>query len=155
MKSTRLRSIGGELLVISNAKLLDMEITNISDTGYRRTKYPIGVIYQTAPEKARAIPAILKKIVEAEGGEFVRAGFVGFGNSSIDFELYFDVFSDDFQVVFAARHRIGIAIIETFHAQGYAFAYPTQTTFTSAPDGTMMMPYYIPETSPDVKSRKT
>jgi small-conductance mechanosensitive channel len=155
MKSTRLRSIGGELLVISNAKLLDMEITNISDTGYRRTKYPIGVIYQTPPEKAREIPAILKQIVEAEGGEFVRAGFVGFGDSSIDFELYFDVFSDSFQEVFAARHRIGISIIETFHAQGYAFAYPTQTTFTSAPDGAMMMPYYIPETSPSAKPRKT
>ena len=154
MKSTKMRSIGGELIVISNAKLLDLEITNITRTAYRRTKYPIGVIYQTTPEKARAIPKILQKIVEAEGAEFVRAGFTGFGDSSIDFELYFDVFSESFEAVFETRHRIGIAIIEAFNTRGYEFAYPTQTTFTSAPDGTMIMPYHIPTATRSAKPRK-
>jgi small-conductance mechanosensitive channel len=154
MKSTRMRSIGGELIVISNAKLLDLEITNVTRTGYRRTKYPIGVIYQTASAKVRAIPGMLQKIVEAEGAEFVRAGFVGFGDSSIDFELYFDVFSESFEEVFETRHRIGISIIEAFNAQGYEFAYPTQTTFTSAPDGTMVMPYHVPAAERTAKPRK-
>ena len=141
MKSTRLRSIGGELLIISNSKLLDLEITNITMTGYRRTKYPIAVIYQTAPEKAREIPALLQKIVEGEGAKFVRAGFTGFGDSAINFELYFDVHSDSFQEVFEALQRIGLAIIDAFNEQGFEFAYPTQTTFSAAPDGTMVMPY--------------
>ncbi|MEE9432732.1 MAG: mechanosensitive ion channel domain-containing protein [Sphingorhabdus sp.] len=141
MKSTRLRSIGGELLIVSNSKLLDMEISNTSMTDYRRTKYPIGVIYQTAPAKARAIPDLLKAIVEQEGGEFVRAGFTGFGDSAINFELYFDVHSESFQEVFDVRHRIGLAIVDAFNAQGLEFAYPTQTNFTAAPSGEMVMPY--------------
>ena len=141
MKSTRLRSIGGELLVISNAKLLDMEITNYTLTGYRRTKYPIGVIYQTPPEKARAIPDLLEAIVGEEGGKFVRAGFVGFGDSAINFELYFDIHSDSYQEIFETRHRIGLAIIDGFGREGYEFAYPTQTNFSAAPEGSMVMPY--------------
>lgn len=144
MKSTRLRSIGGEQLIISNAKLLDLEISNNTMTRYRRANYPIGVVYQTAPDMARAIPEMLKKCVEANGASFVRAGFVGFGASSIDFELQFDVYSDEWDEIFAARHRIGIAIIEMFAAEGIEFAYPTQTTFTAAPDGSMIMPFATP-----------
>ncbi len=141
MKSTRLRSIGGEQLIISNSKLLEMEITNMTMTGYRRTLYPIGVIYQTPPEKARAIPGLLEKIVKAEGAKFVRAGFTGFGDSSINFELYFDIHSESYDEIFATRHRIGVAIVDAFNTEGLEFAYPTQTTFTAAPDGRMIMPY--------------
>jgi small-conductance mechanosensitive channel len=141
MKSTRLRSVTGELLIISNSKLLEMQITNITSTGYRRTRYAIGLVYQTTPEKARALPALLQKIVEAEGAEFVRAGFIGFGASTINFDLTFDIVSEDFEHIITVRHHVGIAIIEAFKAQGYEFAYPTQTTFTAGPDGTMVMPY--------------
>jgi small-conductance mechanosensitive channel len=141
MKSTRLRSVTGELLVISNSKLLDLQITNVTNTGYRRTRYPISIIYQTPPELARALPNMLRKIVEGEGAEYVRAGFVGFGDSALNFDLVFDVVSHDYEEVFATRHRIGIAVIEAFEKEGYAFAYPTQTTFTAAPDGIMVMPY--------------
>jgi small-conductance mechanosensitive channel len=155
VKSTRLRSVGGELLVVANHKLLEMEITNYTQTGYRRTRYPIALVNQTSPEKAAALPAILKTIVEENGGEFVRAGFIGFGASSIDFDLFFDIHSQDYQVIFETRHRIGIAIIAAFGAAGYEFAYPTQTTFTAAPDGTMVLPYASPNLPPAAKHRKT
>lgn len=141
MKSTRLRSVTGEMLVISNTKLLDMQITNMSKSDYRRTRFSIGVVYQTAPDKARAIPAMLQAIVAAQGANFIRAGFVGFGDSALDFDVFFDVISEDYEEIFAVRHRIGIAILESFKNAGYEFAYPTQTTFTAAPDGMMVMPY--------------
>lgn len=153
MKSTRLRSITGELLVISNSKLLDLQITNVTSTEYRRTRYAIGLVYQTAPEKARAVPHMLQTIVEAEGANFVRAGFVGFGDSAINFDLFFDVISEDYEEIFSIRHRIGIAIIESFKQAGYEFAYPTQTTFTAAPDGALVMPYAgVPTVSPQKRS---
>lgn len=141
MKSTRLRSITGEMLVISNAKLLESEITNFTRTDYRRTIYQIGIVYQTKPEMARAIPDMLREIVLREGGDFVRAGFTGFGDSALNFELLFDVISQEFEEIFMTRHRIGIAIVETFNERGYEFAYPTQTTFTAAPDGRFITPY--------------
>ena len=101
----------------------------------------IGVIYQTPPDVARAIPDMIKQVVDANDANFVRCGFVGFGDSSIDFQLDFDIMSADYAVAFRTTHNIGLAILQKFNEEGIEFAYPTQTTFTSAPDGTMIMPY--------------
>ena len=141
LKSTRLRSLNGELLVISNTNLLSKEITNFAHLHRRRITFKIGVIYQTTPEMLRDLPALLEEQVVAGGQEFIRSSFLTFGPSSLDFELLFDVFSDEFDVVAAARTDIGIRLFEAMAKAGYEFAYPTQTTFTAAPDGTMIMPY--------------
>lgn len=145
LKSTHLRSVNGELLVISNTNLLSKEITNYAHLHRRRIQFAIGVIYQTTPDMLKALPALLKGQVEAEGHDFVRSSFIGFGASSLDFELVADVHEDDYNKVIAARTAVGIRIFDEMTKAGYDFAYPTQTTFTSAPDGTMIMPY--PESS--------
>lgn len=141
LKSTRLRSVNGELLVISNTNLLGKEITNFANLHRRRVSFTIGVIYQTSPEMLRALPKTMEKLVTDAGQEFVRASFLHFGPSSLDFELVFDVFTEDADVAIAARTEVGIDVFEALTAKGYEFAYPTQTTFTAAPDGTMIMPY--------------
>ena len=63
LKSTHLRSVNGELLVISNTNLLSKEITNYAHLHRRRVQFAIGVVYQTTPEMLRALPALL----EAQG----------------------------------------------------------------------------------------
>ncbi|MBC2778427.1 mechanosensitive ion channel family protein [Parasphingopyxis marina] len=141
LKSTRLRNVGGEEVIISNTNLLDKEILNLTRLNRRRIKFGVGVIYQTPADKAARIPEILRDVVQSLGNEFVRAGFVGFGDSSLNYELQFDVMSPDWDVVFQSQHETGIAIFKRFAEEGLEFAYPTQTTFTSAPDGTMIMPY--------------
>lgn len=141
MKSTRLRALTGEEKIIANSKLLEKEITNNTLTVYRRVVFPLNLVYQTPPAVAAGVPDLLKEIVETHGSEFIRAGFSTFGPSSLDFQLVFDVNSDDVEEMFKARHAIGIAIVERFARDGIEFAYPTQTTFTAAPDGTLVMPY--------------
>ncbi|WP_033074726.1 mechanosensitive ion channel domain-containing protein [Sphingopyxis sp. MWB1] len=141
LKSTRLRSVNGEQLIISNTNLLSKEITNYAHLDHRRVQFAIGVIYQTTPAMLRALPALLEEQVRAEGHEFIRSSFIGFGPSSLDFELVVDVFSADYNEVIAARTAIGIRLFEEMTNAGYDFAYPTQTTFTAAPDGTMILPY--------------
>jgi small-conductance mechanosensitive channel len=141
LKSTHLRSVNGELLVISNTNLLSKEITNYAHLDRRRVQFGIGVIYQTTPEMLRALPALLEEQVKAEGHEFIRSSFLGFGDSSLNFELVADILSADYGEVIAARTAIGIRLFEEMTRAGYDFAYPTQTTFTAAPDGTMILPY--------------
>src|SRR3546814_10688567 len=75
LKSTRLRAITGEKKIISNTNLLGKEITSYVDLDHRRMKFAIGVIYQTDPDAAARIPAMLREIVEANGGTFIRSGF--------------------------------------------------------------------------------
>lgn len=146
LKSTRLRAMSGEKKVMSNANLLQKEITSLQTLTQRRVTYAIGIIYQTSEDKAEAIPAMLREIVEAEGLIFVNAGIIQFGASSLDFQLNFDVPDPDHHDYFQMRHRIGLAIWKRFNAEGIEFAYPTQTSFTAAPDGSAIMPY--PEVQP-------
>ena len=148
MKSTRLRALTGEEKIIGNSKLLDKEITNNTLTIYRRVNFPLALVCQTPPVLAARVPDILREIVEANGAQFIRAGFTTFSLSALDFQLVFDVNSDDVEEMFKARHIVGIAIIERFAKEGLEFAYPTQTTYTAAPDGTLVMPYAAVPTPP-------
>jgi len=141
MKSTRLRAVTGEEVIISNTNLLDKEIMNLTRLNRRRVTFSIGVVYQTDPDKAQRIPDILRDIINAQAHDFVRSGFTGFGDSSLDYELQFDVQNANYEVVYNARHAVGIAIFQRFAEEGLEFAYPTQTSFTAAPDGKMVLPY--------------
>lgn len=149
LKSTRLRAMSGEKKVISNANLLQKEITSLQTLAQRRVTFALAIIYQTPDEKADAIPDMLREIVEAEHFYFVHAGLVRFGASSLDYELAFDVPDPDRHDYFLSRHRVGLAIWKRFKAEGIEFAYPTQTSFTAAPDGSAIMPY--PESAREEK----
>lgn len=142
LKTTRLRSFGGEQLLVANKNLLEKEIRNLADAQMRRTTLLFGVTYQTSPEKLREIPEIAQQVIESKRGcTMFRCAMTGFGASSLDFELIYENANLDFNVIAADRTAVMIEIIETFAREGIDFAYPTQTTFTAAPDGTMVMPY--------------
>jgi small-conductance mechanosensitive channel len=142
LKTTRVRSLDGEEVVVSNAMLLDKQVHNFSRLEHRRMILRFGVVYHTPPETLAGIPQIVRGVVEAHSHtNMVRCGLTGFGASSLDFELQFDVHSIDYEYVFETRSRIVIELLKTFSEAGIEFAYPTQTTFTAAPDGTLVMPY--------------
>ncbi|GGB15530.1 hypothetical protein GCM10011380_01200 [Sphingomonas metalli] len=145
LKSTRIRAFSGEMRVISNRQLLDKEIQNISNRDHVRVGFTIGVAYETPPDTLARVPAILKEVVEAEGATVARSGFESFGASSLDFVLQFDVPGDDWPTAHATRDHILVALLRRFAAEGITIPYPTQTTFTAAPDGRLVMPYAVPD----------
>ena len=141
LKSTRLRALTGETKIISNANLLQKEITNKALIPFVRIKFVLGITYQTDVDKAVALPAILEEVVTQAGAKFARAGFVNFNASSLDFEVEFDIPRPEGHAVDDTRSRVGLAILKRFNEEDIEFAYPTQTSFTAAPDGSMIMPY--------------
>jgi small-conductance mechanosensitive channel len=142
LKTTRIRSISGEQIVVANAKLLEQQIHNFAHLEHRRIAMTLGLICQTPPELCARVPGMLKEIVGAQPkAALVRCGMTGFGASTLDFELQFDVHSSDYEEVFRARHAICLAILDRFNREGVQLAYPSQTTFTAAPDGSLIMPY--------------
>lgn len=141
MRTTRVRLVSGELLIVSNKNLLDKEISNLTVRDHIRLTFAIGVAYETPPEVQGRIPAMLKALGEAQGAKVARAGFEAFGASSLDFTLILDVPGADWNVAHPLRDRLLVAIMERFSAEGISIPYPTQTTFTAAPDGTLIMPY--------------
>jgi small-conductance mechanosensitive channel len=144
LKSTRIRAFTGELRVISNKQLLDKEIQNTSVRDHIRIGFMIGAAYETPPDTLARIPSMLTGIVEAEGGKVARAGFENFGASSLDFALQFDIPGDDWATAHPMRDRIMVSIMTRFAKEGISIPYPTQTNYTAAPDGTLVMPYAVP-----------
>jgi small-conductance mechanosensitive channel len=142
LKSTRIRALGGEEVVMANTKLLEQQLQNWTLLQQRRVLMQFGVIYQTAPDLLARIPMELEEIVKAQPlAAFDRCHAFQFAASSIDFELVFHVESSDVVDFMATRQAIMLAMVRTFAELGVEFAYPTQTTFTAAPDGSYVMPY--------------
>lgn len=128
LKSTRIRSLGGEQVVMSNTDLLKQTISNYKRLQERRIVYNFGITYDTTPEQAAQVPAILQRIVQARDQlRFDRAHFAGFGDSSLDFELVYYVLSPDYTVHMNEKQAINLALMHELKALGVEFAFPTRT----------------------------
>jgi small-conductance mechanosensitive channel len=142
LKTTRFRALGGEEVVMSNAKLLEQQLQNWALLHERRIVMQFGLIYQTPPDSLAQVPHEVKAIVEGlSRARFDRCHAFQFGASSIDFELVFYVTAPEFEVGMQVRQGVILGMMRRFAEIGVEFAYPTQTTFTAAPDGRMIMPY--------------
>lgn len=141
LKTTRIRAVSGEQLIIGNTKLLDQQVSNLRRIEERRVVMQLGIIYQTPPDILAAIPAAIEAIVNnAPQCRFDRAHLYNFGSSSLDFEIVFHIEVPEFGAMMNARQAVCLGIIRRFAEMKVEFAYPTQTSFTAGPDGTIIDP---------------
>lgn len=130
LKTTRVRSLSGELLVFSNSDLLQSRIRNYKRMEERRVLFRIGVVYQTTPSQLRRIPPMVREIIERQTStRFDRAHFAAFGDSSYDFEFVYYVGSPEYNVYMDTQQAINLAIVDAFAAETIEFAYPTRTLY--------------------------
>ncbi len=128
LKSTRIRTIRGEELVVSNKELTSIRIQNLKKMKKRQDKFVIGVTYETPKTKLSKIPRIIKQVVgTVNGAKYKRCHLVEFGPSSINYEVAFEVIPPDFNTFIKAKHKINMGIIDSFNKEQIDFAYPTQT----------------------------
>jgi small-conductance mechanosensitive channel len=128
VKTTRHKTLRGEQLVFANTDLTNARLHNFKKLTARRVVFPIGVVYETPYEKVKAIPGILKKIIESEPKvRYDRAHFAAFGDFSLNFEIVYYIDSADYNENMDAHQKINMNIMQSFANQGIEFAYPTQT----------------------------
>jgi small-conductance mechanosensitive channel len=128
IKTTRLRSLTGEQIVMSNADLLSSRLRNYKRMYERRATFTIGVTYETPLDALRQVAPTLRSIVEAEDGvRFDRAHFAKYGPYSLDFDVVYYVLNPDFGRYMDVQQAINFRIHEKFDELGVEFAYPTQT----------------------------
>ncbi|HSQ41328.1 MAG TPA: mechanosensitive ion channel family protein [Fibrobacteraceae bacterium] len=130
LKTTRLRSLSGEQVVISNGDLLDSRIHNFKRMQERRIVLSIGVTYQTDAAKVAKVPQWLQEIFSAVPHvRMERAHLQRFGDSAIVFEAVYWVDSPEYNVYMDAQQAVLLQILTKFQTEGVDFAYPTQTVF--------------------------
>lgn len=137
LKTTRLRSISGEQIVISNSDLLGSRIRNYKRLQERRVVFAIGVTYETTQEKLERIPKIIEEIIKTtENVRFDRSHFKSFGDFSLDFETVFYTLVPDFVILMDAQQSINYRLFKRFAEEGIDFAYPTQQIFYTKNENT-------------------
>ncbi len=128
MQSTRVRSLGGEQIIFSNADLLKSRVRNFKRMQERRVVFVTSVTYSTPHATLVRIPAMIREIVESQRPiRFERCHFLKYGDSSLDFETVFWVLSPDYIIFADIQQTINLALFKKFETEKIAFAYPTQT----------------------------
>ena len=130
IKTTRIETLEGEELIVSNKELTEARILNYRGFEKRRMTFSFGIKYETPTEKVRAIPQMVRDIIgNIEKAEIQRIHFTDFGDFSLNFGAVYYITSDDFTVHKDVQHEINIALMERFEKEGIEFAYPTQTVY--------------------------
>ncbi len=130
IKTTRVRAIGGEQLIIANSDLTGSKIHNYKRMERRRVVFEIGVTYQTPRKMLEEITGRIRTIIEAmENVTFDRCHFKSFGDYALKFETVYYVGSADYALYMDIQQEINLRIAEAFEEMGIEFAYPTQVVF--------------------------
>lgn len=133
IKSTRLRTLQGEELVISNNELVNARVHNFKKMRERRIVSTFGITYDTPHEKVRKVDGIVMDIfAKLEGARLDRVHFHEFGDSALEFEMVFFITSSNYAQYMDIRQDFNFQLMERFAAEGIQFAYPTQTIYTKA-----------------------
>jgi len=130
IKTTRIRSVTGEQIVISNSSLIGSKLHNFRRMDERRAIINLDVTYSTGFEKLKEIPSIIKNIVEETNGtRFGRCHFVQFADSSLKFEVVYHVLSNDYALFRDIQQSINLNIKKTFDEKKIEFAFPSQSIY--------------------------
>jgi len=133
VRTTRLKSIGGEQLVIPNKDITNSRMKNFKTMEERRIVFPLNLTYDTSIEHLKEIPDIIKKIIEEqEDTRFDRAHFFSYGDSSLNFEVVYFVLSSEYVRYMDIQQIVNLKIKETFDEKGINFAYPSRMIYTQA-----------------------
>ena len=132
IKTTRIRSLGGEQIVFSNSDLTNSRVRNYKRMDRRRVVFQLGVTYQTSLEQLKMIPRIISEVIkDTPDTAFDRAHFFSYGDFSLIFEVVYYVLSRDYNKYMDIQQEINFAIKQRFQKQGIEFAYPTQTLYVN------------------------
>lgn len=127
IKTTRIRSLSGEEVVISNADLLGSRVRNYKRMYQRRVVFGFGVMYETPAEKLEQIPETIREIIEnIPRTRFDRAHFHEYGDFSLNFEVVYFVNGPDYNVFMDIQQRINLEMLRAFRQADVSFAYPTR-----------------------------
>jgi len=131
IKTTRIRTLQGEELVVSNTELTTARVQNFKKMQERRIVMQFGITYETPQSRVQEVPGVVTSIFEAlEGGRLDRVHFTSFGDSAVIFEVVYYVESPDYAVYLDIQQQFNFALMARFTELGVDFAYPTQTIYT-------------------------
>jgi small-conductance mechanosensitive channel len=128
IRSTRVKLLQGEELVVSNRELTTTDIRNFKKLKKRRVVFKFGVAVDTPSEKLKKIPEMIKEIInKIKLAEFARAHFSEFGDFTLNFEVVYYIRTPDYDKYMDIKQEINLGLIEAFEKENIIMPYPTQS----------------------------
>jgi len=131
LRSTRLRTLAGRLVIIPNFKFTDTFLENVAVEPARKVALTLGLTYDTTPERVEEAIGILKAII-AERADTLEADptiwFDSFGDFSLNVKLVYYIKKSGHWAY--SPSEVNLEILKRFNAAGLDFAFPTQTLLT-------------------------
>lgn len=127
IKSTRLRSVSGEQIILSNADVLKSRVRNLGRMPERRVLFRLLVTYETPSEKVEQVSPIVQKIIAAQPQtRFVNCLLHTLGQYAMEFEVVYFVANK--REVDHARtvDAVNRGIVRDFAKADINLAYPTR-----------------------------
>ncbi len=130
IKSTRLRSVTGEQIIISNADLLKSRVRNLGRASEWRALFPLALAYDTPAVLISQVPALVEAAVATYGGtRFSHCLLKQLGESALGFEVCFFVENSPGRDLGRALDQVNREILRSFAQAGVAFATPARTVW--------------------------
>lgn len=127
IKSTRVRTLQGQELVVSNRELTSKQIHNYRKMQERRIVFTFGITYETDFQKLKKVNKIVKKIFNnIKAARLDRVHFHEYGDFSLNYEVVYYVLSKDYYDYMDTQEAVNLALFKEFESEGIDFAYPTK-----------------------------
>lgn len=122
LKSTHLRSLNGEMLVISNSQLLASPLQNFSDIQERRVVLPLLLDYATPAKELSHLPDFIAQSLQGIVNlRFDSCVLSEFAPTGLKYEVVFYISGADYKAFLEAKQTACLMIISTMQIDGYRF----------------------------------
>jgi MscS family membrane protein len=132
-RSTRVRTLAGNLVTVPNEKLASDSIENIGRRASIRRLANITITYDTPLQKVKKAVEIIREILDNHEGmdpEFPpRVYFNEFNDASLNIIMIYWYFPPDYWAYLEFNQRVNMEIMRRFEEEGIEFAFPTTTTY--------------------------
>lgn len=130
-RSTRIRTAEKTFVTVPNRNIINTELDNFSERTHRRSRFEIGLTYDTTAEQIKNISEdILEVLISNElttNDPIVR--FTTFGNSSLNILVQYLAFTKEYQAYLELNEKINFQIMQIVYKHGASFAFPSQSIY--------------------------
>jgi MscS family membrane protein len=132
LRSVQVRGLDRTVITIPNAEFSQMQITNFSRRDSNLYHKTLGLRYETSADQLRLVLARLRELLIRHpmvSMEPARVRFVGYGDFSLDVEIFAFVHTREWGEFLAVQEDLNLRIKDIVEGAGTGFAFPSQTLY--------------------------
>lgn len=126
IKTTRIKSLDGQMLIISNQELTTARVQNFDKVKERRSLLKLRISFDTAREKLDLIPKLTEEIISRHNyAKFNYCRLLDLSNYSLDYELSFYITEPNYEQFLIYSEKIKLDVLDRIKQEEIKLAYPT------------------------------